>query len=70
MLYFKIGFENGDSFETDSMGRWTRRGATTWGVCSTWVQWMTICSAVTVWNSFPPWKWRWPRGFRPVAWWC
>ena len=26
------------------MGRWKRRKPTTWGVCSTWARWMTICS--------------------------
>lgn len=74
MLYFKIGFENDDSFETgfngtlDEARRYYLGRVFNLGTVDD--EWMTICSAVTAWNSFPPWKWRWPRGLRPLAWWC
>lgn len=70
MLYFKIGFENGDSFETgfngtlDEARRYYLGHVFNLGAVDDDMQ---RCNSV---EQLPPWKWRWPRGLRPLAWWC
>lgn len=70
MLYFKIGFENGDSFETgfngtlDEVRRYYLGRVFNLGTVDDDMQ---RCNSV---EQLPTWKWRWPRGLRPLAWWC
>ena len=70
MLYFKIGFENGDSFETgfngtlDEARRYYLGNVFNLGAVDDDMQ---RCNSV---EQLPTLKWRWPRGLRPVAWWC
>lgn len=73
MLYFKIGFENGDSFETgfngtlDEARRYYLGRVFNLGTVDDDMQ---RCNSVEQLPTLPPWKWRWPRGLRPLAWWC
>ena len=71
MLYFKIGFENGDSFETgfngtlDEARRYYLGRVFNLGTVDDGMQ---RCNSV---EQLPTlWKWRWPHGLRPLAWWC
>lgn len=70
MLYFKIGFENGDSFETgfngtlDEARRYYLGHMFNLGAVDDDMQ---RCNSV---EQLPTLEMRWPRGLRPVAWWC
>lgn len=72
MLYFKIGFENGDSFETgfngtlDEARRYYLGHVFNLGAVDDDMQ---RCNSVEQLPTLD-WKWRWPRGLRPLAWWC
>ena len=72
MLYFKIGFENGDSFETgfngtlDEARRYYLGRVFNLGTVDDDMQ---RCNSVEQLPTLEM-KWRWPRGLRPLAWWC
>lgn len=71
MLYFKIGFENGDSFETGFNGTLDEARRYYLGCVfnlGTVDDDMQRCNSVEQLPTLE--KWRWPRGLRPLAWWC